>query len=157
MSAPIRAARAQDAAAIAACVHAAYRHYVERIGKPPGPMLDDYAQVLREHDVHVIERDGRVVGAVVLQLRGAGVLLDNIAVHPGAAGTGLGRMLLDFAESRAAARGFATLELYTHVLMYENIAWYARNGYVETARVNEKGFERVYMRKMLAPRRNEGA
>lgn len=42
-------------------------------------------------------------------------------------------------------------DLYTHALMHENIAWYARNGYAETARVREKGFDRVYMRKALAP------
>jgi ribosomal protein S18 acetylase RimI-like enzyme len=151
MSTPIRAARAADTAAIAACVHAAYQPYVERIGKPPGPMLDDYARTVREHDVHVAEHDGRIVGIVVLQQHGDGVLLDNIAVHPDHAGAGLGRTLLAFAEARAAARGFATLELYTHALMHENIAWYARNGYVETARVREQGFDRVYMRKALAP------
>lgn len=154
MSSPIRAACAGDAAAIATCVHAAYRPYIERLGKPPGPMLDDYAQVLHEHDVHVIEHGGRIAGVVVLQQRGAGVLLDNIAVHPDAGGAGLGRVLLEFAEARAAARGFATLELYTHALMHENIAWYARNGYLETARLSEKGFDRVYMQKALVSPQN---
>lgn len=149
MSSPIRAAHAADAAAIAACVRAAYAPYIARIGKPPGPMLDDYARVIRDHDVHLIEHHGDIVAAVVLQRRDDGLLLDNIAVHPACAGAGLGRRLLAFAEARALARGFAALDLYTHALMHENIAWYARNGYVELARVSEKGFDRVYMRKNL--------
>jgi hypothetical protein len=33
--------------------------------------------------------------------------------------------------------------------MTENIALYGRIGYVETARVTEKGFDRVYMTKHL--------
>ena len=39
----LRAADAADAAAVAACVDAAYRPYIERIGRTPGPMLLDYA------------------------------------------------------------------------------------------------------------------
>ena len=39
----IRVATAADVPAIEEIVNEAYRHYVARIGKPPGPMLDDYA------------------------------------------------------------------------------------------------------------------
>ena len=39
----IRAATPADAPAVAEIVDQAYRHYITRIGKPPGPMLDDYA------------------------------------------------------------------------------------------------------------------
>ena len=35
----IRPAVTGDAAAVRDVVHAAYAHYVARIGKPPGPML----------------------------------------------------------------------------------------------------------------------
>lgn len=37
----IRKALPSDAPGMKACVEAAYRHYVPRIGKAPGPMLDD--------------------------------------------------------------------------------------------------------------------
>ena len=57
----IRPAGAADAAGIAACVRAAYSPYVERIGQPPGPMLDDYDRVVREHLAYVIEEGGGVV------------------------------------------------------------------------------------------------
>jgi len=36
--------------------------------------------------------------------------------------------------------------------MTENIALYRRIGYSETGRVNEKGFDRVYMAKRLGTR-----
>ena len=52
-----RAATQEDIGGISACINAAYEHYIARIGKPPGPMLDDYAEVVRKHTVFVIESD----------------------------------------------------------------------------------------------------
>jgi hypothetical protein len=37
----IRAATGADVSVIGHIVEQAYRHYIPRIGKPPGPMLDD--------------------------------------------------------------------------------------------------------------------
>jgi hypothetical protein len=44
----IRAATAADVPAIADIVDQAYRHYTARMGKPLGPMLDEYAARVRE-------------------------------------------------------------------------------------------------------------
>jgi hypothetical protein len=41
----IRPAGVEDAPAISECVAAAYRHYIARLGKPPGPMLHDYTGI----------------------------------------------------------------------------------------------------------------
>ena len=47
MSLIIRPATLEDIAQIEAIVEAAYSPYIERIGRKPAPMLDDYAsQVL---------------------------------------------------------------------------------------------------------------
>jgi ribosomal protein S18 acetylase RimI-like enzyme len=145
----IRAATAADAAAVAACVHAAYRHYVARIGRPPGPMLDDYAQVIRERQVLVAEARGEIAGVLVLQVAGEGFLLENIAVAPAHRGTGVGRVLLGRAEAEARRQGYASIYLYTHEMMTENQALYAKIGYVEYDRRLESGLARVYMRKAL--------
>jgi len=51
----IRAATATDVSAITQIVDQAYRHYIARIGKPPGPMLDDYAARVLEGAVWVLE------------------------------------------------------------------------------------------------------
>lgn len=145
----IRPARAEGAAQIAACVAAAYRHYIPRMGRPPGPMLDDYAQVIWQHDVFVLESDHSVIGTVVLIRKGQGILLDNVAVDPAYQGKGYGRRLIECAETEARRQGFAQLDLYTHECMTENIAMYKRLGYAETERRSERGYQRVYMRKQL--------
>jgi ribosomal protein S18 acetylase RimI-like enzyme len=147
----IRPARPEEADTLRGIVHDAYGHYVARIGKPPGPMLDDYPARIAAGQAWVLEDEGRIAGVLVLEAHGDRFLLDNIAVPPDGQGKGYGRALLRFAEDAARTRGFAAIDLYTHVLMTENQALYRRIGYVETARVNEFGFERVYMRKSLAP------
>jgi glutathione S-transferase len=138
-----------EATVVRDVVHAAYAHYVARIGKPPGPMLDDYARRIADGQVWVLEETGRIVGMLVLEETPAGFLLDNIGVRPECQGKGYGRALIEFAEGEARRRGFREISLYTHVLMTENIALYRRVGFVETRRVSEKGYERVYMTKQL--------
>src|SRR5712671_4762291 len=87
----IRAATAADVSAITEIVDQAYRHYVDRMGKPPGPMLDDYAARVSEGIVWVIEEGPAIAGIIVLLPRTSYLLLDNIAVAPTRQGLGLGR------------------------------------------------------------------
>ena len=141
----IRPARDGEADALRDVVHAAYAHYVARIGKPPGPMLDDYAARIADGQAWVLEDAGRIAGILVLEEQDGRFLLDNIAVRPECQGSGHGRTLMAFAEAEARRRGFTEVVLYTHALMTENQALYRRLGYVETGRVTEKGFDRVYM------------
>jgi hypothetical protein len=54
-----------------------------------------------------------------------------------------------FAEAEASRRGHSRIRLYTHERMVENIALYARCGYIEYERRQEQGFRRVFMRKAL--------
>ena len=149
MRAAVRPARADDAAKIAACVDAAYEHYVARIGVKPGPMRTDYAASIRRHQVHVAERDGRLVGALVLAVTEEGFLLEMISVHPSAQGTGVGRLLLEFSESEARRQGYPEIYLYTHERMTENLALYSKIGYLKYDRRTEDGLARVYLRKQL--------
>ena len=145
----LRPATAADAAAIARCVEAAYSPYIERIGEPPGPMLDDYTETVRNHRVFVIETGGEIAGAIVLIEERGTILLDNVAVRPERQGEGIGRRLMLLAEAEARRLGYGAIDLYTHELMTENFALYARNGYEEVERRTEKGFPRIYMRKRL--------
>jgi ribosomal protein S18 acetylase RimI-like enzyme len=145
----IRAATPADAATVRSVVDAAYGHYIARIGRPPGPMLDDYARRIADLQTWVLEDAGRIVGILVLEQGSAGLLLDNIAVLPDSQGKGFGRALIGFAEAEARRRGFSEIRLYTHAAMSENIALYRRIGFVETNRVSEKGYDRVYMNKRL--------
>lgn len=149
MPCSIRPASEGDAPGIAACVNAAYRHYVERMGKRPGPMTEDYAKVIRERRVTVVEGEGKIAGVLVLAVTDEGFLLENVAVDPSHRGKGLGKTLLELAEAEARREGFDSIYLYTHEKMTENLALYVKIGYVEFDRRSEKGLDRVYMRKPL--------
>jgi ribosomal protein S18 acetylase RimI-like enzyme len=145
----IRAAMAEDVSAITEIVDQAYRHFIARMGKPPGPMLDDYAARVLEGVVWVLEEGAAIAGIIVLLPTMDYLLLDNIAVSPARQGSGLGRRLLAFAEAEAVRRGYCEIRLYTHQTMVENQRLYASVGYEETGRGTEAGYDRVFMRKQL--------
>ena len=146
---PMRPATLADAEPVAACVAAAYWHYIPIIGRTPGPMLDDYAQIIAQHTVWVMEDDNAIVGLIVLMQKEYGMLLDNVAIHPTYQGRGLGKRLMQWAEKEVVRRGFEAIHLYTHEKMTQNINIYSKMGYLETERRHEYGFNRVYMRKCL--------
>ena len=145
----LRSASEDDAQAVTKCVQAAYRHYIERIGRAPAPMGEDYARAIREARVTVAESGGKVVGVLVLAAADGELLLENVAVAPSYQHKGLGAKLVAHAEAEALRRGFGSLCLYTHEKMTENRTWYAKLGYVELDRRSEHGFARVYYRKPL--------
>ena len=145
----IRVATAADVPAIEEIVNQAYRHYVARIGKSPGPMLEDYAARVSEGAAWVLEDRAATVAIIVLKPEPDYLLLDNIAVSPARQGLGLGRRLLAFAEDEALRRGYREIRLYTHQTMVENQRLYTSIGYEETGRGTEAGYDRVFMRKQL--------
>ena len=132
------------------------REYEIGYGKPPAPMLDDYAVRVSEGVVWVIEEGSTIAGIIVLLRRPDYLLLDNIAVAPARQGTGLGQQLLTFAETEAVRCGYREIRLYTHQTMTENQRLYAAMGYEETGRGTEAGYERVFMRKRLPARARAG-
>jgi ribosomal protein S18 acetylase RimI-like enzyme len=144
-----RAATEADAPALSACARSAYAKYVERNGLVPVPMTQDYAEVVREWQVAVIERDGELAALIVIGPAEEGFLLDNIAVAPAHQGRGLGKVLLAFAEEEALRRGFDSIYLYAQEVMTENLSLYRSIGYEEYARRVEHGLPRVYLRKKL--------
>jgi GNAT superfamily N-acetyltransferase len=145
----LQPATESDAASVAALVDAAYGHYVERIGGRPRPMSDDYADVAGKQQVIVAERGGEIAGLIVLGVGAEGFVVDNVAVDPPRQGTGVGRALLERAEAEARRAGFDSIYLYTHEGMSENLALYARIGYVEYDRRMHGEARLVYLRKTL--------
>jgi ribosomal protein S18 acetylase RimI-like enzyme len=112
-------------------------------------MTDNYDRVIRDADVHLAERDGNIVGILVVDVTDEGFVIENVAVHPSERGKGLGRALLETAEGEARRTGFSSIYLYTHEQMTENLALYAKIGYVEYDRRSHGDFSLVYMRKQL--------
>lgn len=150
-----------DAPALQALVNAAYTKYIPRIGRPPAPMKTDYAALIAspgEYHVHML-RAGKdrnsdiVVGALVLadHAHDDAVHVDNLVVDPTAQGCGYGRLLMDVAEKYAWVQRRSALTLHTNEKMVENLAIYAKMGFVEVDRRVEDGYHRVYFRKSLAP------
>lgn len=150
MTVTLRPAVQADAGFAALCVAAAYAPWIAVIGRKPWPMTQDYHEVIASDRVLIAEHDGQPVGLLVTRETADGFLVDNLAVLPECKGQGIGRQLLERAERDATSLGYRSLYLYTNERMTENIALYARVGYLEYERRQEEGFRRVFMRKALA-------
>jgi ribosomal protein S18 acetylase RimI-like enzyme len=117
--------------------------------RPPKPVLADYAAVVRDGQTWLLEDLGQCLGVLVLVPQADHLLLENVAVDPSHQGRGLGRALLDWAETEARRLRLPAVQLYTNALMTENIAIYTARGYVETERRHIDGRDAVFMRKSL--------
>jgi ribosomal protein S18 acetylase RimI-like enzyme len=142
-----RLAGSQDLPAVMALNNAAYARYSDRMDQPPGPVRHNYAPEIDAGQVWLVGEPAAAV--IVLVPADNHLLINNIAVHPSAQGRGIGRQLMNFAEQQATAAGLVLLTLYTHETMVENIEFYTRLGYRETARRTDEGFRRVFMEKRL--------
>ena len=133
----IRRADAGDAEGLGHCFDAAYAPYAERIDDLP-PMSEDCAEEIARYLVWVAEAGGIIVGGLVLVPCDGFLQLANVAVHPDHRGAGLGKRLLERAETEARNRGYAELRLNTHADMAENLRLYARNGWSRVSRQGNK-------------------
>ena len=112
-------------------------------------MLRDMGPEIRARRVWVTGRP--ITGVICLSPVDGGLLIENVAVHPNAQGTGLGRQLMEYAEAEARRSGLGCLRLYTNEVMTENLAMYEHLGYHEVDRRTEDGYRRVFMEKHLWP------
>jgi N-acetylglutamate synthase-like GNAT family acetyltransferase len=145
----LRRATGDDIGAIEGLVAESFGKYVERIGKPPAPMLADYAGMLDTSRIWVVVRGDAVIAALVTQHQGDHLLLDVVAVATAAQGGGYGRQLLERAERDAAEQGLGEVRLVTNEAMTENLVFYPRHGYRETGRAVQDGYRRVFFSKRL--------
>ncbi|MBN2334606.1 GNAT family N-acetyltransferase [Candidatus Bathyarchaeota archaeon] len=145
----IREAVIDDLARVEEIVEKSYSKYVERIGKPPAPMKDDYRKLIEEKRVYVLDVEGVVQGVLVLIPQKTHMLLDNVAVHPSIQSRGYGGKLMQFAEDHATVMGYSEIRLYTHEKMTETQEMYRHLGWSEYKRQNDDGYRRIYMKKNL--------
>ena len=110
-------------------------------------MLEDYAVVISRFHLRVAIAGSRVVGEIVLKVVDGGFYVDSVAVRPSVQDRGIGRLLLELAETQACRQGFKTGYLATHELMTENRGLYSRFGYVEYDHGVVNGYPRVFSRK----------
>ncbi|GAB3666629.1 GNAT family N-acetyltransferase [Actinocorallia lasiicapitis] len=143
----IRVAGVADVRRVEGIVRAAYEPWVTVVGMRPIPMEADYARLVGDGLVWVAGEP--VDGLIVLVPEAEALLVENVAVEPGAQGKGVGRALLAFAEEEARRLGKAQVRLYTNRLMASNIALYERVGYVRTRQETIDGRQVVHLEKWL--------
>jgi RimJ/RimL family protein N-acetyltransferase/ribosomal protein S18 acetylase RimI-like enzyme len=120
-----------DLAAITELQRAAYARNRKLLGVEPLPLLADYAQVLADYEVWLLEEADELAGVLILEPRREDMLIWSVAASPSWQGVGLGNRLLAAAEERARALGLPSMRLYTGDKLAGNIAWYERHGYVQ--------------------------
>lgn len=138
-----------DIAQIVRLVNAAYAKYLDRMEKPPAPMLADYATLIASGGVYVLISGAEIAGLLVIEMQDQALLIENVAVDPAFQGQGLGWRLMAFAEQQACEHGLREVRLYTNEVMVENLAFYRRLGFVEVERRVDDGYRRVFLRKSL--------
>lgn len=129
----LRRAMPSDAPTLTDCITAAYAGYADQGIELP-PVAEGVLRDIRDNVVWVAADGTHILGGVILSVRGDSADLMNIAVHPGAAGRGVGRALVKAALDSARAAGHATAELATHRDLPQNVALYKHLGWRETGR-----------------------
>lgn len=143
----IRLATPADVQAVRTVIDAAFSHYIDRIGVVPVPMEADHEANIAAGRVYVSGTP--IDGLLVLVPEADHMLLDVVAVHPDAQGTGVGRRLLAFAEQHTWDLGLKEIRLYTNAKMWENQLLYPRYGYEEVEQRVEGMYDRIHYRKRL--------
>jgi GNAT superfamily N-acetyltransferase len=126
----LRRAGAADALAVRALTRDAYAKWVPVIGREPKPMAADYEEAVRRHLIDLLYLDGALVGLIETIPEADHLLIENLAVAPAFQGRGLGRRLMDHAETLAAGLGHDEIRLYTNQRFAENVQLYLRIGYL---------------------------
>ncbi len=139
-----RRAEAEDAASLADCIDKAYADHRQRLDDLP-QVSEGLANDINANLVWVAELDHQIVGGLVLVLGDESAVLANIAVDPACAGMGIGRGLIEQAETHCRQLKKKELVLSTHVAMPENVSLYEHLGWKETGRSGNK----VHMAKLL--------
>ncbi len=145
----IRLAVKADVSEISKVVHGAYSHYISRMNCKPAPMETDYTDAVEKAIVWVLQVGQDIAGLIILQDKKDHILVSNVAVATTHQGKGFGKKLLDFADTYTLQKGLFELRLYTNEMMHENLAIYAKLGWIEYDRAEQEGFRRVFMKKQL--------
>ncbi len=142
----IRQAIPSDAAGLKNCMTAAYLGYQDRMkGVRLPPMDIDYLDEINNYPTWVMESEGFILGGLIMVWGEDSASIANIAVNPEYQGQGIGGELMSFALSMGKQKSCTEMQLTTHVLLTENIAFYRHLGWEETARDGS----RVFMRKSI--------
>ena len=152
----LRAATATDAASIAATIAASFEQYRGKLEPESGAFRETAegiaAELARESGVIVAERNGRIIGCVMVRLIEDDLYFGRLSVVPEARGEGIARRLVEAVEDEARRRELAGIRLGVRIVLVENQKLFLSMGYVETSRESHPGFDyptSINMRKPL--------
>ena len=148
----LRIASEQDADAIRTLTREAYVKWVAVTGREPLPMWADYSEAVKKHRFDLLYADGVLAALIETVPDGDHLLIENVAVAPGAQGRGFGRRLMKHAEDLAASSGLKGTRLYTNKLFTANLRLYQALGYRVDREEALNGGIAVHMSKACAGR-----
>ena len=152
----LRAATAADAAAIAATIAASFEQYRGKLEPESGAFRETAdgiaAELARESGAILAERNGRILGCVMVKLIDDDLYFGRLSVVPEVRGEGIARRLVEAVEDEARRRELAGVRLGVRIVLVENQQLFSSMGYVETSREAHEGFDQptsINMRKAL--------
>jgi ribosomal protein S18 acetylase RimI-like enzyme len=153
----LRPATVADAPLLAATIAAAFEQYRGRLVPESGAFRETAAGIAAElrkgSDAIVAERNGSVLGCVMIRVEAGDLYFGRLSVLPAARGEGLARRLVAAVEDEARARGLPGVRLGVRVVLTDNQRLFQSLGYRETSREAHEGFAHptsINMRKALA-------
>ncbi|HTB35958.1 MAG TPA: GNAT family N-acetyltransferase [Reyranella sp.] len=152
----LRAATAVDAPTVAAIIAASFEEYRGKLEPESGAFRetaeDIAAELAHESGAIIAERNGKIVGCVMLKLVEDDLYFGRLSVVPAARGQGVARRLIEAVEDEARRRELAGVRLGVRIVLTENQRLFTQLGYVEISREAHEGFDHptsINMRKAL--------
>ena len=152
----LRAATSADAVGIAGAIAASFEQYRGKLVPESGAFRETAdaiaAELASDSGAIVAERNGRIVGCVMVKLMEGDLYLGRLSVVPEARGHGIARRLVEAVEDEARRRELAGVRLGVRIVLTENQRLFTALGYVEISREAHEGFDHptsINMRKAM--------
>jgi ribosomal protein S18 acetylase RimI-like enzyme len=152
----LRLATIADAPAIAATIAAAFAQYRGKLVPESGAFGESAdaiaAELKRGAGAIVAERNGEMLGCVIISLQEGDLYFGRLSVLPTARGLGLAKRLIAAVEQDARSRGLPGVRLGVRIALPDNQRLFQSLGYREISREAHPGFDHptsINMRKDL--------
>jgi len=152
----LRVATAADAAALACTIAAAFEQYRGKLQPESGAFLETAeaiaAELARDSGAIVAERNGTMVGCVMVRFEEGDLYFGRLSVLPSERGRKIARRLVEAVEGEARRRELGGVRLGVRVVLTDNQRFFTSLGYAEYSREAHPGFDyptSINMRKAL--------
>lgn len=120
----------EDVTTIREFTRTAYEKWIPLIGREPLPMSANYEDTIETHRFDLFYHGRQLVALIETINNDEHLLIENVCVAPNQQRMGIGKTLLEHAESIARTEGYETIRLNTNSLFKGNVDLYLRHGYI---------------------------